>query len=153
MVPYGPIRPQWVNPLAPWKFEWNFRHEIFKQILVNGGWGISCDIVLKRMSLDFTDDRSTLFQVMAWCRNATSHYLSQCWPRSMSPNGVIRPQWVKDPCSTFCILCNIFKVCLHCIRPYPGKKFSLSRRTLLFNVIVSNATLKFSSWLGFSILY
>ena len=32
---------------------------------------------------------------MAWCRNATSHSLSHCWPRSMSPNGVTRPQWVK----------------------------------------------------------
>ena len=32
------------------------------------------------MSLDFTDDKSTLAQVMAWCRQATSHYLSQCWP-------------------------------------------------------------------------
>ena len=33
---------------------------------------------------------------MAWCRQATSHYLSQCWPRSMSPYGVTRPQWVKE---------------------------------------------------------
>ena len=32
---------------------------------------------------------------MAWCRQATSLYLSQCWPRSMSPNGITRPQWVK----------------------------------------------------------
>ena len=32
---------------------------------------------------------------MAWCRQATSHYLSQCWPRSMLPYGVTRPQWVK----------------------------------------------------------
>ena len=33
---------------------------------------------------------------MAWCRQATSHYLCQCWPRSMSPNDVTRPQckWV-----------------------------------------------------------
>ena len=30
-----------VNPLAPEKFEWNFRHVIFKQILVIDGWGIS----------------------------------------------------------------------------------------------------------------
>ena len=29
--------------------------------------------------LDFTDDQSTLVQVMAWCHQATSHYLSQCW--------------------------------------------------------------------------
>ena len=47
------------------------------------------------MSLDLTEDNSTLVQVMAWCRQATSHYLSQCWPRSVSPYGVIRPQWVK----------------------------------------------------------
>ena len=32
---------------------------------------------------------------MTWCRQATSHYLSQCWPRSLSPYGVIRPQWVN----------------------------------------------------------
>ena len=36
------------------------------------------------MSLDLTDDKSTVVQVMAWCRQATSHYLSQYWPRSMS---------------------------------------------------------------------
>ena len=71
------------NSFAPEKFEWNFRHVIFKHILVIDGWGISCEIVLKLMSLDFTDDQSTLVQVMAWCRQATSHYLSQCWPRSM----------------------------------------------------------------------
>ena len=32
---------------------------------------------------------------MAWCRQATIHYVSQCWPRSMSPYGVIRSQWVN----------------------------------------------------------
>ena len=57
-------------------------------------WGISCKIALRWMSLDLTEDKSTLVQVMAWCRQATSHYLRQCWPRSMSPYGVIRPQWV-----------------------------------------------------------
>ena len=34
------------------------------------------------MPLDLTD-KSTLVQVMAWCRQATSHCLSQCWPRSI----------------------------------------------------------------------
>ena len=33
---------------------------------------------------------------MAWCHQATSHYLSQCWPRSLSPYGVTRPQWVNS---------------------------------------------------------
>ena len=28
------------------------------------------------------DYKSALVQVMAWCHQATSHYLSQCWPRS-----------------------------------------------------------------------
>ena len=48
------------------------------------------------MSLDLTKDKSTLVQVMAWCRQATSHYLSQCWPRSLSPYGLTRPQWANS---------------------------------------------------------
>ena len=47
------------------------------------------------MPLELTDYKSTLVQVMAWCRQATSHYLSQCWPRFMSPYNVTRPQWVN----------------------------------------------------------
>ena len=58
-------------------------------------WGISCKIALRWMPLDLTDDKSTLVQVMAWCRQATSHYLSQCWPRSLVPYDVTRPQWVN----------------------------------------------------------
>ena len=84
---------QQINSLAPGKFEWNFRYLIFKQILVIDVWSISCEIALIWLSLDFTDDQSTLVQVMAWCLQATSHYLNQCWPRSLSPFGVSRPQW------------------------------------------------------------
>ena len=40
--------------------------------------------------------KSTLVQVMAWYREATSHNLIQCWTKFMSPYGVTRPQWVKD---------------------------------------------------------
>ena len=65
--------------------------DIFKWILVVDGWGISCEIALILISLDFTDDQSTLVQVMTWCRQVTSHYLSQCWPRYLSPYGVTRP--------------------------------------------------------------
>ena len=54
-----------INALAPGKFEWNFRYVIVKWILVIDGWGISCEIALFWMSLDFTDDQSTLVQVMA----------------------------------------------------------------------------------------
>ena len=80
-----------LNSLAPGRFEWNFRYVILKQILVIDGWGISCEIALIWMSLDIIDDQSTLVQVMVWCRQATSQY----WPRSLSPYGVTRPQWVK----------------------------------------------------------
>ena len=46
------------------------------------------------MSLDLTDDKSTL--VPAWCRQATNHYLRQWWPRSLPPYGITRPRWVKN---------------------------------------------------------
>ena len=38
----------------------------------------------------------TLVQVMAWFHQATNYYLSQHWPRFMSPYQVLRPQWVKN---------------------------------------------------------
>ena len=51
----------------------------------------SCEIGLSFVTKNPIDDKSTLVQVMAWCRQATSHYLSQCWPRSMSPYGITKP--------------------------------------------------------------
>ena len=84
------------NSLAPGRFKVNFRWVIFKLISVVNGWGISCENTFIWVSLDHTYDKSTLVQVMAWCHQATSHYLSQCWPRSLSPYGVTRPQWVKS---------------------------------------------------------
>ena len=82
------------NSLAPGGFKQNVREVIFKLISVTDGWGIFCKIALRWMSVDLTDDKSTLVQVMARWRQATSHYLGQCWPRSMSLYGVTRPQWV-----------------------------------------------------------
>ena len=90
------LTPTAFNSLAPGRFQFNFRKVIFKLTEVNGGWGISYEIALRWMPLDFADDQSTLVQVMAWCCQATSHYLSQCWPRSMSPYGVTRPHWVNS---------------------------------------------------------
>ena len=60
-----------------------------------GGRVMSCEIALRRMSLDLTNNKSTLAQVMAWCHQATTHYLSQCWPRFMLAYGITRPQWVN----------------------------------------------------------
>ena len=47
------------------------------------------------MSLDLTDCKSTLVQVMAWCHQATNHYQSQCWPIPMSPYGSLGPNELK----------------------------------------------------------
>ena len=80
------------NSLASGRFQRNFRKVIIQLILVIDG---SCKIVLKWITIDLIDDKSTFVQAMAWCRQATSHHLSQCWPRSLLPYGVIRPQWVK----------------------------------------------------------
>ena len=58
------------------------------------GHDISSEIALRWTSLDLNDDKSTLVQVMAWCHQATSHYLNQYWPRSLPLYGITKPQWV-----------------------------------------------------------
>ena len=60
---------------------------------------ISCENTIRRMSLGLItySDEPTLVQVMAWCRQATSRYPSQCWPRFMSPWNVARPNWFDFP--------------------------------------------------------
>ena len=84
-----------VNSFVPGRSWCDFKNVIFNLGLLIGILK-SSDIVLRCMPHDLTDDKSTLVQVMAWCRQATSHNLNQCWPRSPRPYGVTRPQWVKD---------------------------------------------------------
>ena len=85
-----------INILVLGKFEWNCRLVILRLSFVIDDWGMAWEITLWWLILDLTDDRSTLVQVMAWCRQAASHYLSQCWPRCMPPYSITRPQWVND---------------------------------------------------------
>ena len=96
----------WRNLVAIWVLKIKFMVHIliFNSLAPGRSWhalliGIfksSYDNVFRWMSHNLTDDKSTLVQVMAWCRQATSHYLNQCWPRSSTPYGVTRPQWVKS---------------------------------------------------------
>ena len=58
--------------------------------------GVSCEIRVRWMPQNTFDDQSTLVQVMAWCHQAPSHFLRKCWPRSLSPYAIVRPQWVKS---------------------------------------------------------
>ena len=129
-----------LNSLAPGKFEWNFRYIIFKRISVIDGWGISCEIALIWMSLDCMDDQSTLVQVMALCHQATSHCLSQCWLRSLSPYRVTRPQWVNiKKCYTLHIMTTSQNKQAVCI-PYSmsGKELERVRYIKYLSVTINN---------------
>ena len=64
----------------------------FKLIILKNSFGTRYEIAVWWMPENLAYVKSTLDQVMAWCRQATSHYLSQCWLRSISPYGVTRPQ-------------------------------------------------------------
>ena len=87
-----------LNELTHWSLG-NLNEILNKQFLSDFQWlmveVICCEIALRGMPLDITGDKSTLVQVMAWCHQATSHYLSQCWPRYLLLYGVTRPQWVE----------------------------------------------------------
>ena len=56
-----------------------------------------CEISCRGMPRNKLDAKSTLVQVLAWYRQATNYYLSQCWPQSMSPYGVTKPQLITTP--------------------------------------------------------
>ena len=91
MSPNNITRPQWVNSLAPRRRGCNFDCMILKHISVSEIFIISCGTALKWMPQDHTDDELSVVQVMAWCRQATSHYLSQVWPWYMPPCHVASP--------------------------------------------------------------
>ena len=75
------------NSLAPGRSECDSKTVIFYLVLLMGILRSSHDNALQWIPQDLTDDKSTLVQVMAWCRQATSHYLSSCWPSSMTSLG------------------------------------------------------------------
>ena len=84
-----------INSLAPGKFVSNFKIFTFKLIIENHSLATHCEIDLRAISQELINGKSTLVQVMALCRQAPSHYLSQCWLRSMSLYHVTRPQWIN----------------------------------------------------------
>ena len=83
-----------VNSLAPGRSGYDSKNGTFNLDLLIGIYR-SHDNALRWMPQDLSDDKSILDQVMAWCRQATSHYQSQCWLSSLSPYGIARPQWVN----------------------------------------------------------
>ena len=74
-----------VTMIKKYCFQTHYSEQQLRDSMWNYSW----------MPQNLTNQKSTLIQVMAWCRQATSHYLNQCWPSSMSPCGITRPQWVN----------------------------------------------------------
>ena len=65
-----------INSLAPGRSEYDSTNVIFNLDLLIGIFRFPYGNAVRWMPQDLTDDKSTLVQVMAWCRQATSHYLS-----------------------------------------------------------------------------
>ena len=83
------------NSMAHRRCGSNFQCNFQTPIIMKKSVGIPYIIAFKWMPQNHTNEKSTLIHVMAWCHQATSHYLSQWWPRPVSPYGITRPQWVK----------------------------------------------------------
>ena len=81
--------------MTPGRCRSNLKSEVFSLIRKIDTLSISCEIALRVMLQDLIDDKSILVQVMAWCRQAISHYLSQCWLKSLWPYGITKLYWVN----------------------------------------------------------
>ena len=81
----GPEYEDDLNSLASGRFGYNSKNWIFNLVLLIGIFRFTHDNALRLMPQDLTDDKSMLVQVMAWCRQATSHFQSQCWLSSLTP--------------------------------------------------------------------
>ena len=78
------------NSLALGKCGSNFKSIIFKLIIQNSTLGTCCEIVLRSVSQNLSNEKLILIHVMAWCYQATSHNLIQCWPSFVSTYGITR---------------------------------------------------------------
>ena len=109
-----------INWLVPGKHACNVRSVIFKPIVEIDISSSFCETDLWWMPQNIFNNMPASVQVLAWCHQATSHYLSQCWYRSMWLCGVNRPHFYDKsrcvlrssslPCCNLSInpLCAIF---------------------------------------------
>ena len=85
--------------LAPGRCGSNLKSIIFETFIENSSLDTNGKNSVRWIPQDFTNESSSLVQVMTQCCQATSLslYLNQCWlwSSSMRPYGVTRPQWVK----------------------------------------------------------
>ena len=95
---------------------WNLTHwrlgdlaVIFKYISTTGSWGFSSENWSDWLLVNIGSGKGLV-------PSATSHYLSQCWPRSLLPFAVTRPQWVKARVSNYIKLGSVITG-LHALAP------------------------------------
>ena len=84
-------RVQCINSLAPGRCGCNLKWVIFKLISRIDIVIISSEIAHRWMPWGLADDLPILVQIMACCCQATSHYLNQYWPSSMTLYGITGP--------------------------------------------------------------
>ena len=90
-------RAEWINSLPHERCGDNFKSIISDTCYGLSSWTPLAKLLTMRMPNNSFGGKSTLFQVMVGCLTAKkNYYLSQCLPRSMSPNGVTRPQSVNN---------------------------------------------------------
>ena len=70
---------KWINSLTPGS---NFKSIIFKLVIKNSTLGIHVKLLSGEYHITslMKNEKSILALIMAWCCQATSHYVSQCWP-------------------------------------------------------------------------
>ena len=84
-------------PPPPPRIKWPpFSDDIFRCIFANEHFCIFIKILLKFVPKRPIDNSPSLVKIMAWRQYATSHYLNQCWPDSLTHIcGTRRMGWVK----------------------------------------------------------
>ena len=73
----------------------NFSNVLFKLLLQIDILSTASEMGLRWAPQDLIDNNSTLVEIMVLYCKVTSHFLSQCWPRSIWPNDITRRQWVS----------------------------------------------------------
>ena len=62
-------------PLGPWGHGSNFKCAAFLLYIQKNSLATGCECPFRWIPQNLNDDKSTLVQVVAWCHQATSHYL------------------------------------------------------------------------------
>ena len=138
--------------IGPWDFESVYSCE---QILQIKFMSTFCGIAHMWIPHNTFDNKSTLVQVMACCHQATSHYLSQCWPKSASVASLGRNKVCAEvdnkkstPCFTglhIYILLQIISHCVHRTSTHPSGAYL--PKIMLW---ISNYIPQFSLWWNYS---